>query len=177
MGSITDCTWKFIRTEWRCSIIWTTTILDTNISYWYWILAFIKWNESMACLKNVKFCKWCSYRWSRGSKELLLWQIQKCWSECWKFGQYLHKCWKDIMWNQILPRELNNLRVRILRVPTAKWSRKSSYFTYSKCFNLYRFHCPDGTKGEYVFIQKHGSGFLHINHVKVFAEIPRAGSS
>ena len=33
---------------------------------------------------------------------------------------------------------------------------------------LFRYHCPSGTKGEYIYIQMKGRGTLHVNHVKAF---------
>ena len=31
----------------------------------------------------------------------------------------------------------------------------------------FRFYCPLDTVGEYIFIQKHGSEFLHVNYMQV----------
>ena len=33
---------------------------------------------------------------------------------------------------------------------------------------LFRYHCPSGTKGEYIYIQMKGRGAFGVNHVKAF---------
>ena len=52
---------------------------------------------------------------------------------------------------------------------TYKWDFYQNFLFVKKKINTFRYICPVGTKGQYIFIQMWGKNFLQISHVRVLA--------